>query len=149
LIEGVIIKKLDKIPDDRGTILKMQECTDREFKGFGEIYFSTIYPNVVKGWHLHKDAILNYTVVKGMIKLVLFDPRENSSTTNELMEIYLGTDNYCLVQIPAGVWNGFTTVGNEYAIVADLITVDHKKDEMLRMDPDESIINYDWKVKNR
>lgn len=149
MIEGVIIKKLDKIPDDRGTILKMQECTDKEFKGFGEMYFSTIYPNVVKGWHLHKEAVLNYAVIKGMIKLVLFDPRENSGTTNELMEIYLGTDNYCLVQIPADVWNGFTTIGDEYAIVADLITVDHKKDKMLRMDPDNSFINYDWKVKNR
>lgn len=149
MIDGVVIKKLNKIPDDRGTILKMQESTDEEFKGFGEIYFSTIYPNVVKGWHLHKKAVLNYAVIKGMIKLVLFDSRENSSTTNELMEIYMGTENYCLVQIPAGVWNGFRTVGNEYAIVADLITVNHKDDEMLRMDPWKSFIKYDWNVRDR
>lgn len=149
MIEGVIVKKLARIPDDRGTILKMQENTDKEFKGFGEIYFSMIYPNVVKGWHLHKKAILNYVVVKGMIKLVLYDARENTKTTNEIMEICIGVDNYSLVQIPPGVWNGFKAIGNESAIVADLITVNHENDEMLRMDPWNSFIKYDWNVKDR
>lgn len=149
MIDGVIIKKLERIADDRGTILKMQESTDKEFKGFGEVYFSTIYPNVVKGWHLHKKAILNYAVIKGMIKLVLYDARKDSKTVNELMEIYMGVDNYCLVQIPAGVWNGFKAIGNEYAIVADLITVNHENDEMSRMDPWNCFINYDWNVRDR
>lgn len=149
MIDGVSIKKLERIADDRGTILKMQESTDKEFKGFGEMYFSTIYPNVVKGWHLHKKAILNYAVIKGMIKLVLYDARKDSKTVNELMEIYMGVDNYCLVQIPAGVWNGFKAIGNEYAIVADLITVNHKNDEMSRMDPWNCFINYDWNVRDR
>lgn len=149
MIQGVVIKELKRIPDDRGTILKMQEDVDEEFKGFGEMYFSTIYPNIVKGWHLHKKAILNYAVVKGMIKLVLYDARENSNTESELMEICIGVDNYCLVQIPAGVWNGFKAIGNEYAIVADLITVNHTNDEMLRMDPWNCFIKYDWNVKDR
>lgn len=150
MIDGVVIKPLKRIPDDRGTIMKMQEACDAEFKGFGEIYFSTIYPGVVKGWHLHKNAILNYTVIKGMIKLVLFDDREKSPTKGELQEIYLGDYNYCLVQIPSDVWNGFTCVGNSEAIVADLITVVHKDDEMIRMDPHEkNIIKYDWLVKDR
>jgi dTDP-4-dehydrorhamnose 3,5-epimerase len=149
IIDGVIIKYLKKIPDDRGTILKMQESCDKEFKGFGEMYFSTIYPGVVKGWHLHKKAILNYVVVKGMIKLVLFDFREGSKTKGELMELYIGDENYCLVQIPAGIWNGFKGIGTEMAIVADLITVTHEKDEMSRMNPHSCFINYDWNLKDR
>ncbi|WBW96646.1 dTDP-4-dehydrorhamnose 3,5-epimerase family protein [Oceanirhabdus sp. W0125-5] len=149
MIDGVIIKNLKRISDDRGTILKMQESCDSEFKGFGEIYFSTIYPGVVKGWHLHEKAILNYAVVKGMIKLVLFDNREGSKTKGELMEIYIGDKNYCLVQIPPKVWNGFKCVGNEEAIVADLITVIHKNDVMKRMNPDNCFIDYDWSLKNR
>lgn len=150
MINGVIIKPLRKIPDDRGTVLKMQESSDDEFKGFGEIYFSTIYPGIVKGWHLHKNAILNYAVIKGMIKLVLFDNRKDSPTSGEIQEIYLGDSNYCLVQIPKDVWNGFTCVGNSEAIVADLITVTHNEDEMVRMDPhNNEIIKYEWLVKDR
>lgn len=149
MIEGVIVKSLKKIPDDRGTILKMQESTDAEFKGFGEIYFSTIYPNVVKGWHLHEKATLNYAVIQGLIKLVLYDDRENSATKGELMEIYLGDQNYCLVQIPSGVWNGFKCVGEHMAIVADLIDLPHDEDIMRRMDPHHCFIKYNWKLEDR
>lgn len=149
MIEGVVIKSLKKIPDHRGTIMKMQECIDPEFKGFGEIYFSTIYPGIVKGWHLHEKAILNYAVVKGRIKLVLYDSREQSSTRGELMEIFLGDDNYSLVQIANNIWNGFQCIGSETAIVADLITLPHEKDFMIRMDPHRSgVIPYDWSLKD-
>lgn len=150
MIDGVITKPLRKIPDDRGMVMKMQQITDPEFKGFGEIYFSTIYPGIVKGWHLHKNAILNYTVIRGMIKLVLYDNREYSDTRGVLQEIYLGDQNYSLVQIPSNVWNGFTCVGSTEAIVADLITVPHEEDEMIRMDPHKNeLIEYDWSVKDR
>lgn len=145
MIEGVIIKSLRKIPDARGTILKMQECCDYEFKGFGEIYFSTIYPGVIKGWHLHENAILNYTVISGNIRLVLYDDRVGSITRGELMEIYIGDDNYSLIQIPEKVWNGFMCVGNKTAILADLINVNHDMDIMTRMEPHNNpIILYDW-----
>ena len=36
---------------------------------------SGVHPGVVKGWHLHEKNVLNYAVIVGMIKLVLFDPR--------------------------------------------------------------------------
>ena len=149
MIEGVVIKKLKKIPDDRGTILKMQESCDEEFKGFGEIYFSTVYPGVVKGWHLHEKAVLNYAVIKGMIKLVLYDDRERSKTRGALMEFYIGEENYMLVQIPGGVWNGFMGIGTKTAIVADLITLEHKNDVMKRLCPHNNFIPYDWRVKDR
>lgn len=150
MIDGVIIKQLRKIPDDRGVIMKMQEASDLEYRGFGEIYFSVVYPGIVKGWHLHKNAILNYAVLKGQIKLVLYDNREESSTKGMLQEIYMGDTNYCLVQIPAGVWNAFKGIGVEPAYVADLITVTHDKDQMERMDPHHNpLIAYDWNTRDR
>lgn len=150
MIEGVIIKPLKKICDDRGMILKMQQITDAEFVGFGEMYFSTIYPGVVKGWHMHEEAILNYAVIEGMIKLVLYDDRDDSVTKGELMEIVIGEHQYNLVQIPPRVWNGFKCVGNKTAIVADLISLSHDKDVMHRLDPMcNTLISYDWTLKHR
>ena len=150
MIEDVIVKPLRRIPDERGTIFKMQESTDPEFKGFGEVYFSSVYPGVVKGWHLHEENVLNYAVIAGRIKLVLYDPRAESSTTGELMEIFLGEDDYSLVQIPAGVWNGFKCVGAETAIVCDLTTMPHGDDVMHRLDPhDNDVIDYDWTRRDR
>ncbi|HEY5541321.1 MAG TPA: dTDP-4-dehydrorhamnose 3,5-epimerase family protein [Coriobacteriia bacterium] len=150
MIEGVNIKQLRRIPDERGTIMKMQEASDPEFKGFGEVYFSKVYPGVVKGWHCHPKAWLNFCVVSGTIKLVLFDDRENSSTRGELQEVFVGVDNYCLVQIPPGVWNGFKGAGSVEAIVCDLIDHTHADDHVERLDPhDNDTIPYDWSRKDR
>lgn len=147
MIEGVIIKALKKIPDERGSIFHMLRADDEEFKKFGEIYFSLIYPGVVKGWHLHKKMTLNYAVIKGMIKLVLYDEREKSKTKGELMELFIGDENYQLVVIPPGVWNGFKGVGTQIAIVANCSDIPHDPEEIKRMDPIANHIKYNWNIK--
>ncbi|MBI21883.1 MAG: dTDP-4-dehydrorhamnose 3,5-epimerase [Chloroflexi bacterium] len=148
MIEGVIITPLRRIPDERGMVMHMMRKTDHHFSEFGEIYFSTIYPGVVKGWHLHKKMVLNYAVVHGMIKLVLYDDRENSPTKNEVQEIFLGEENYSLVTIPANVWNGFKGIGTKDSIVANCSTIPHDPEEIVRMDPFENNIPYNWNLKN-
>lgn len=149
MIDGVEINQLNIIPDERGMILKMLRNDDPVFKEFGEIYFSVIYPGVVKGWHIHKKMTLNYAVVSGSIKLVLYDNREDSPTKGEVQEIFLGRENYKLVTIPPMVWNGFKGVGTESAIVANCATLPHDPDEIDRMDPFENDIPYDWARKDR
>src|SRR5258708_25159422 len=84
MIEGVRIVPRARIPDERGTVMHMLKTTDPEFLGFGEIYFSTVYPGVVKGWHRHLEMTLNYACVHGRIKLVLYDDREGSPTRGEI-----------------------------------------------------------------
>ncbi|MFH0774856.1 MAG: dTDP-4-dehydrorhamnose 3,5-epimerase family protein [bacterium] len=147
MIEGVLVRQLKKIPDERGCIYHMLRKDDPIFEEFGEIYFSVVYPDVVKGWHLHKEMTLNYAVVTGMIKLVLYDEREGSVTKGSLMELFIGEENYCLVKIPPNVWNGFKGIGTKPAIVANCATLPHSPDEMLRLDPYTEKIPYDWKIK--
>jgi len=149
MIDGVLIKALRQIPDERGKIMHMLRCDDPHFQGFGEIYFSVVYPNVIKGWHLHREMTLNYAVVKGMIKLVLYDERPDSPTCASLQEVYLGESNYSLVRIPPGVWNGFKGVGTEAAIVANCSTIPHDPQEIVRMDPFENHIPYKWGLIHR
>ena len=62
MIDGVIIAPLKQILDERGKVMHMLKATDPVFKSFGEIYFSCIYPNVVKAWHIHHEMTLNYAV---------------------------------------------------------------------------------------
>ncbi|MEK6979624.1 MAG: dTDP-4-dehydrorhamnose 3,5-epimerase family protein [Candidatus Micrarchaeota archaeon] len=149
MIDGVKIILLKQIPDERGKIMHMLRCDDPHFEKFGEIYFSVVYPNVVKGWHIHKKMTLNYAVVSGTIKLVLYDDREGSKTKGELMELNIGDGNYCLVKIPPMVWNGFKGTGTNPAIVANCATEPHDPDEIERMDPFKNHILYDWGLKHR
>ena len=126
MINGVIITPLKRIPDDRGKIMHIMKNTDADFNTFGEVYCSTIYPGVVKGWHLHKLMTLNYVVLKGKIKFVLFDPRKDSTTYNQIQEIYLGEENYLRVTVPPNVWNGFMGIGMEEAFVVNFTDIPHE-----------------------
>jgi dTDP-4-dehydrorhamnose 3,5-epimerase len=148
MIDGVQVVPLKRIPDERGTVMHMLRATDPHFKQFGEIYFSTIYPGVIKGWHRHEVMTLNYACVSGRIKLVLYDDREDSNTRGELMEIFLGPDHYALVQIPPFVWNGFKGMGDQMAIVANCSTHPHDPTKTQRLDPFDTRIPYDWAVKH-
>ena len=146
MIEGVFVKPLRQILDERGKVMHMIRNDDPDFSGFGEIYFSTIYPGVVKGWHLHTKMTLNYAVPFGTIKLVLYDDRPTSRTRGELQEIFLGTENYCLVRIPPFVWNGFKGVGTSVAIVANCSSIPHDPTEIERKDPHDQHIPYRWEL---
>ena len=147
-IEGVQIHPLRKIPDERGCIMHMLRRDDPLFEEFGEIYFSVVYPQVIKGWHIHKEMTLNYAVISGMIKLVLYDDREESPTKGNLMELFIGEDNYSLVKIPPLIWNGFKGVGSKKSIVANLASIPHDPGEIERKDPKSKDIPYDWELKN-
>ncbi len=147
MIEGVKINNLRIIPDERGAVFKMLSTEDSVFQKFGEIYFSMVYPGVVKGWHLHKTMTLNYAVPVGMIKLVLYDNRLDSPSRGEIMELFIGEENYQLVTIPPNIWNGFKGIGIKPALVADCSTHPYSDAEIVRMDPLHNDIPYDWGLK--
>ncbi len=149
MIDGVVISPRKIIPDERGRVMHMLKATDPEFERFGEIYFSFIFPGVIKGWHLHREMVIHYAVPVGMIKLVLFDDRVGSKTRGELQEIYLGEGNHCLVKVPTYVWNGFKGVGTQTAVVANCASIPHDPLEIERMDPFSELIPYDWALKHK
>ena len=148
MIDGVQVIPLRRIPDERGTIFHMLRRTDPHFVEFGEIYFSTVYQGVIKGWHRHREMTLNYACISGRVKLVLYDDREGSSTRGELTEIFLGPDNYSLVIIPPEVWNGFKGMSEPHAIIANCCTHAHDPSRSSRLDPFDNHIPYDWALRN-
>ncbi len=148
MIQGVDFHPLKQIPDERGRVMQMLRRDDPWFERFGEIYFSVVYPGVVKGWHLHKVMTLNYAVIVGRIKLVLYDEREDSPTRGKLQEIFAGEDNYCLITVPPNVWNGFKGLGVEPAILANCATEPYDPSEIVRSDPFSDRVPYDWNLKH-
>lgn len=145
MIAGVTLTPKRVIADERGNVRHMLKVTDPEFACFGEIYFSGVYPGAVKGWHLHKVMTLNYALVTGEVKLVLYDAREGSQTRGEVQEIFLGPHNYCVVKVPPGVWNGFKGLGSEPSIIANCASHPHDPDEIERCPPYSSRwIPYHW-----
>jgi len=147
MIDGVKIIPKKQIIDERGKIMHMIRNDDDNFTKFGEIYFSYSHPNTVKAWHLHKSMTVNYVCVIGKIKLVLFDDRKLSPTKGQLQEIFLTTENYSLVSVPPGIWNGFKSIENKFSIIANCSDIPHDPNEMLRKPYNDKYFNYNWEVK--
>jgi dTDP-4-dehydrorhamnose 3,5-epimerase len=123
---------------------------DDLFIQFGQVYVTTTYPGVVKAWHLHKKQTDNVACVQGMIKLALYDPRENSPTFNQVDQFYMGVHQPLLVQIPRGVYHGWMCISQEEAVVVNIPTevYNYENPDEHRLDAHNNDIPYDWKRKD-
>jgi len=146
VIEGVEVKKLKVVPDERGRLMEIMRSDDPIFVKFGQVYMTTNYPGVVKAWHYHKKQTDNVCCLRGMIKMALCDSREKSKTKREINEFFIGDYNPCLVTIPPGVYHGWKCVSNEESIVVSIPTeaYDYKNPDEYRLPPDAKEIPYDW-----
>lgn len=145
-IEGVTVKKLKVIPDERGKLMEIIRNDDEIFSKFGQVYITTAYPGIVKAWHFHNFQDDHFTVLKGMMKVVLYDGREDSPTHGKLNEFFIGEDNQMVVKIPKRVMHGFKCISETEAMVLNLVTepYNHENPDEHRIDPHDNNINYDW-----
>jgi dTDP-4-dehydrorhamnose 3,5-epimerase len=129
--------------------MEMMRSDSKEFEKFGQVYLTVGYPGVVKGWHYHKNQTDNFFVVKGTIKLVLFDMRDGSETEGELNEFFVGEKNPIQVQIPPLVVHGFKALGRESAYIINLCTevYNYEKPDEYRIPISSNEIPYEWEVK--
>jgi dTDP-4-dehydrorhamnose 3,5-epimerase len=148
VIDGVEVFPLRQIVDERGSVMHMLRADAEHFQGFGEIYFSTVNPGAIKGWHIHSDMTLNYAVPHGQVKLMLYDERDGSPTRGGLMELFVGTGNYVLVRVPPKVWNGVKGLGDYPSVIANCASHPHRPDEIDRLDPFSERIPYDWALRH-
>ena len=144
MIQGVQVIPKKKIFDDRGGIFHMLRNDDKEFEKFGEIYFSQVYPGVIKAWHHHSRMTLNYLLVSGSIRFALYDDRKDSPTYKKTQEVVLHEADSKLVIVPPGVWNGFKGLGSTPSIVANCATEPHDPLEITRRPHNDSYFGYDW-----
>lgn len=149
MIDGVKIKQLKVIPDERGRLMEILRRDDDIFDKFGQAYITVGYPGIVKAWHYHKKQSDFFCTVYGMMKVVLYDSRENSPTRGEVNEFFMGIHNPLLIKIPPLVFHGFKAIGTTEAIVVNIPTEPYNRAEPdeFRVDPFDNEIPYNWDVK--
>jgi dTDP-4-dehydrorhamnose 3,5-epimerase len=149
-IEGVKVKPLRTIADERGWLMEILRVDETElFTKFGQAYISATYPGVVKAWHYHRLQTDNFACVAGMIKLVLVDTREGSPTSGAVNEFFIGTENRQLVQIPPLVYHGWKCISTDMSLVLNLPTEPYQyaEPDEYRLDP-HGTLPYDWTRKD-
>ena len=150
MIEGVKVRKLRFIPDERGYLMEMLRSDWEEYVQFGQVYITAVYPGVVKGWHYHKIQTDHFICVHGMAKVVLYDGREGSPTHGEVNEFFMGWQNPTLLKIPPGVMHGFKGISPEMALIVNVPTelYNYDQPDEYRLPAHTDEIPYDWSRKD-
>jgi len=147
MIEGVKIKKLKVIPDERGRLMEILRSDDEFFEKFGQVYMTTVKEGVVKAWHYHRVQRDNFCCVKGKVRIGLYDARGDSTTSGKTMDITTGPEDPKLVSIPPNVYHGFKGAADGESIVINTPTEPYNREnpDEYRIDAFKNDIPFDWK----
>lgn len=146
MIDGVKVKTLKPIPDERGRLMEMLRSDEEIFKKFGQVYMTTAFPQVTKAWHYHKIQTDSFICVFGKMKVALYDSRPDSKTFKEVNEFILSMEEPRLVQIPPLVYHGFKCIADKESIIINVPTevYNYKNPDEYRLDAFKNDIPYDW-----
>jgi dTDP-4-dehydrorhamnose 3,5-epimerase len=164
-IKGVEIKKLKFNVDERGMLMEIlrrddnvlirdsesRRCKHASRFDIGQVYMTTVRPQIVKAWHYHEEQDDFMCCVNGTVKLVLYDNRDESSTLDTVNVFYMSVYNPILVKIPHGVYHGFMNIGDHQdAIIINCPNVpyNHTNPDEYRIDPHENQIPYNWEIQD-
>jgi len=141
------IKKLNIFANDQGYSFETIRNDDKIYQGkFGQVFVSVLYPNVIKGWHLHHKQSEYTSCIKGNIKYVAV--KENSDGTKSVQTLTIGERNPVAIRVPTGVWHGYMPLSNREATILHLMDkpYDINEPDTDRKDPYE--FGDFWTVKN-
>lgn len=124
MINGVLVRPLTWHSDQRGSLAELVRADDPELMivPFGQVYVTTLYPGVVKAWHLHRTQWDRMVCLRGRVLLGLVDGREDSPTRGAQMRLVLGDRDFHVVLIPAGVWHGLKNIAGDEAMVVNVVS---------------------------
>jgi len=110
----------------KGDVIKYISKKSKYFKKFGEIYFSEIKKNKIKGWIKHTRNTCIICVPYGKVRF--FIVKENFQKQKKFI---LSKKINKLLIIPSGYWFSFLSV-NKFSLVANFIDDVHSDNEVIK-----------------
>lgn len=136
MIDGVLVTPQKRILNPKGDILHAMKCSGAGYAGFGEAYFSTVHPGVIKGWKRHRSATLNLVVPVGLVRFVVYDDRPHSASVGQFFDVTLGKENHARITVSPGLWVAFTGMSEGLNMLLNISSEEHDPAEADNIDLD-------------
>jgi dTDP-4-dehydrorhamnose 3,5-epimerase len=145
MIEGVAIVELKTFRDERGLVREILRSSDPVTGGeFKQWNHSVIYQNVIKAWHYHRLQTDWWYVASGVLRVGLYDYRENSPTYREKMDFLIGeTYPPVVVKIPPYVLHGCKAIQGPVHLFY-LLSHEYDPADEYRLPYNDPAIGFDW-----
>lgn len=147
-IEGVVVRPLTTIPDERGSVCALYDPAWGVHPGaIVYAYQVTVRPGRIKGWVHHKLQDDRIVTTFGAAQWVLYDGRPDSPTHGMINELCVTEHNRAVFTIPAFVWHAVRNVGTTDVIFVNLPTrpYDHANPDKYRLPIQNDLIPYRWR----
>ncbi len=125
--------KTKTILNSKGNIIKFMKKSDKNFLNFGEVYFTWVKKNYLKGWKFHKKMHMNLTVPVGKIKFIFYDKKTNKKIVFNLSNKKSGT-----LYVPPKIWFAFQNIDKKKdSLLVNFSNIIHDKNETINKDFEE------------
>lgn len=134
------LKKSIKISNYKGNLKKLINKKSLLYKGFGELYLTSIKKNKIKGWKLHKKKHSNIFLISGKVMFVFV----NILKTKNLYKEYLLDSNINNhIYIPPNIYFCFKGISKTPATLINFSSLEHDDKEVINKKL--NFFGYKWK----
>ena len=124
LIQGVDVKEIKNVPKNNGSLVEViRPEWLGENKTIGQVFQVMLRPNGISAWHAHEQTTDRLFVNRGLVKIVLYDAREDSPTFGMINEFRIGTERPALLTVPPKVWHGVQNISNGDSLILNLVDI--------------------------
>jgi dTDP-4-dehydrorhamnose 3,5-epimerase len=136
-LKNIKIIKMKSFKNNKGNVLRAFRKNEKNIGNFGEVYFSWINKNKIKGWKLHKKMHMNLVVPVGLVKFVFCE-------NNKFKEFVIGEKNYYRIYVPNQIYFAFQNLSKTKSLVVNYSNIIHQNaNETINKNNKE--ISYQWK----
>jgi dTDP-4-dehydrorhamnose 3,5-epimerase-like enzyme len=126
-LSKIKIIKAKILPNKKGDLLKYINKNNKYLEKFGEVYFTEIKKNKIKGWNFHKKCHCLLAVPFGKVRFIFAEKIDEKKRI-----ITISKKNYSVIFVPPGIWFSFTSL-TKISLIANTINEIHNKKETLKI----------------
>ena len=127
--ERAVLSPLRVITDARGEVRHVLKASDGLFLSFGEAYFTSVNPGVIKGWKKHKRMQMHLVVPIGSVCFFLRTERPCA-----LKSVVVGNSQYQRLVVDPGIWVAFKALGDNPNLILNVASHEHDPNEAVNME---------------
>ena len=116
-IHGVVVQHCKKVWNERGFLQEIIRNDDKMYVSIGQTYITQTKNGVTKAWYRHREQTDFIFVIKGKMKLGLYDSRPDAPTFGKTNEIIISEQHPAIVKIPPGIWHGFQAIEEDLLLL--------------------------------
>ncbi len=121
LIAGVEVKEVKNVVKDNGYLTEIwRQDWPLAPAHVRQVFQALIGPGGISAWHVHRTATDRLFANHGLLKIVLYDARPDSSTVGCINVFRCGSVRPMLIVVPFGVWHGVQNLSAEPALLLNL-----------------------------